>query len=467
MKKILSKFNILKETLTKKGFLKLLNYHYFKLIAFSIITFFSFIIYLSLPVFFDYKNFDKNLQTKIFDDFAINIKDIKGITYSFIPSPHFTIKESKLSFFKENKKKELVKAKNLKIYISAFNLYNKKKIIINKISLRHNNFYLNHKDLKEFSHHLSYSNNKPIYIDSSNFFLIDNMDQVISISPIKNFKYLIDEKKNKKLLNINGKLFDNDFKYLWKKDYLIPNFLESSIQFKNPNIKVINQSTKNKDKIKGTSKINFLNNKIDFDFEIFENKVIFKTLKNNLDLPDKIELSGIIDLNPFFFNTDISFSNIDLNLFLDQLFVYLYNLNNSIHPNFNGNLNIKFANLNSKLFEDIYFNLKFSEEKIKMNPSSIGLKKIGRIFFSNIKYIENNAGLFLESIMKLEINDQKQFFRKFQIPKKGRIDLSKISFILKKSIGDDFYFISDVNFNTEIDKSLDSQSIYEIEKKKI
>ena len=411
MKKILSKFNILKETLTKKELLKLLNYHFFKLIAFGIITFFSFIIYLSLPSFFDYKNFDKTLQTKIYNDFKINIKDIKGISYSFIPSPHFTVKESKLYFSRQNNKKEFVEAKNLKIYISAFNLYSKEKIIINQISLRHNNFYLNHQDLKEFSHHLSYSINKPIYIDSSNFFLIDNMDQVISISPIKKFKYLIDEKKNKKVLNINGKLFDNDFKYLWEKDYLKPNFIKSSIQFKNPNIKIINQYKNNKNKVKGNSKINFLNNKIDFDFEIFEKKIIFKTLKNNLDLPDKVELNGVINLSPFFFNADVNFSNIDLNLLLEQLFAYLYNLNDSIHPNFNGNLNIKFKNLNSKLFKDIFFNLKFSEEKIQINPSSISLKKIGRIFFSNIKYIENNGDLFLESIMKLEIDDQKQFFR--------------------------------------------------------
>ena len=68
--------------------------------------------------------------------------------------------------------------------------------------------------------------------------------------------------------------------------------------------------------------------------------------------------------------------------------------------------------------------------------------------------------------MKLEIDDQKQFFRKFQIPKKGRINLTKISFILKKSIGDNFYFISDINFNSEIDESLDRQSIYELEEKK-
>ena len=466
MKKILSKFNILKETLTKRELLKLLNYHYFKLIAFGIITFFSFIIYLSLPSFFDYKNFNKTLQTKIYNDFKINIKDIKEISYSFIPSPHFTIKESKLHFLKENKKKEFVKAKNLKIYISTSNLFNKEKVVINQISLRDNNFYLNYQDLKQFFHHLNYSNNKPIYIDSSNFFSIDSKGQVISISPIKQIKYLIDEKKNKKLLNINGKLFDNDFKYLWEKDYSKPNFLKSSIQFKNPNIKIINQYKKNKNKIKGNSKINFLNNKIDFDFEIFEKKIIFKTLKNNLDLPDKVELNGIIDLNPFFFNTNINLSNIDLNLFLDQLFLYLFELNNSINPNFNGNLKIKLSNLNSKLFEDILFNLSFSEEKIQINPSSIGLKKIGRIFFSNIKYIENNGDLFLESIMKLEIDDQKQFFRKFQIPKKGRINLSTISFILKKSIGDDFYFISDINFNTEIDKSLDSQSIYEIEENK-
>ena len=47
----------------------------------------------------------------------INIKDIKGISYSFIPSPHFTVKESKLYFSRQNNKKEFVEAKNLKIYI--------------------------------------------------------------------------------------------------------------------------------------------------------------------------------------------------------------------------------------------------------------------------------------------------------------------------------------------------------------
>ena len=115
--------------------------------------------------------------------------------------------------------------------------------------------YLNYQDLKEFFQHLNYTNNKPIYIDSSNFFSIDNTDQVISISPIKKFKYFIDDKKNKKILNINGKLFDNDFKYSWEKDYLNPNFLKSYIQFKNPNIKILNQYKKNKNKIKGNSKI--------------------------------------------------------------------------------------------------------------------------------------------------------------------------------------------------------------------
>ena len=174
----------------------------------------------------------------------------------------------------------------------------------------------------------------------------------------------------------------------------------------------------------------------------------------------------MIDLRPFFFNVDIDLSNIDLKLLLDQLFLYLYNLNDSIHPNFNGNLNIKFKNLNSKLFEDIFFNLKFSEEKIKMNPSSIGLKKIGRVFFSDIKYVENNGNLFLESDMKLEIDNQKQFYRKFQVTKKGRINLNEINFVLKKSIGDNFYFISDFSFNTEVDKSLDTQNIYEMENKK-
>ena len=101
MKKILSKINIPNQIFAELDFSKFIKYHYFKLIVIFIITFFSFIIYLSLPAFFNYENFDKYIENKFNKDFKIGIKNMKGISYSFIPSPHFIIEESYL-FFPEN-----------------------------------------------------------------------------------------------------------------------------------------------------------------------------------------------------------------------------------------------------------------------------------------------------------------------------------------------------------------------------
>ena len=466
MKKIVSKFYNLKESLTKKELLKLIKYHYFKIIASIIIAFFSFVIYLSLPAFFQYESFDTDLKKKISEDFNLGIKNIKGINYSFIPSPHFIIEESNFYLSKEGETKEIVKAKKIKIFISIVNLFNKEKVVIKKITLRNNNFYLRNSHIKEFFLHLNNKTNKPIYIYNSNFFFVDNSGQITSISPIKQLKYFVDFKKNQKILNISGKLFDTDFKYLWKKNYSKPNVSQSNLYFKSPNIKIENQYSNKNNKIKGVSKLNFLNNKLNLDVSIDKNKIIFQTLRNNIDLPDKIELDGIFELSPFFFNANLSLSNINIHLILDKLFFYLYTFNNSIHSNFNGNLKINFKDLNNKLFQDIFFNLKFSEEKIKIIPSSIGLKKIGRVFFSDINYFENSGDLYLESDMKLEVYNKNEFYRKFQIPKRKRIDLREIYFKLKKGVNYNNYFISDINLNNKKGPLSNNQNTYAMEEEK-
>ena len=72
-------------------------------------------------------------------------------------------------------------------------------------------------------------------------FYADKNDQIITISPLKKFKYFIDLKNKEKLLNISGKLFDIDYNFKWKKDYLNPKISNNNIKLKNPDIKIFNQ----------------------------------------------------------------------------------------------------------------------------------------------------------------------------------------------------------------------------------
>ena len=82
-----------------KNIVKEIKKNTFNIIISLIIIFISSTIYLSLPSFYSYENFDKKIQKKIAKDFKLNIKNIKGIQYSFFPKPHFIIEQSELYFY--------------------------------------------------------------------------------------------------------------------------------------------------------------------------------------------------------------------------------------------------------------------------------------------------------------------------------------------------------------------------------
>ena len=58
-----------------------------------IILVFLLLLYFTIPTFYNYKNFDKEIQKKVIKDFKLNLKNISGVTYLMVPAPHFLIEE--------------------------------------------------------------------------------------------------------------------------------------------------------------------------------------------------------------------------------------------------------------------------------------------------------------------------------------------------------------------------------------
>ena len=83
-------------------------------------------LYFTIPTFYNYDNFDKEIQKKVSKDFKLDLKNISGITYLMFPSPHFLIEECDV-YFSNNPKEKLLKVKHLKINIFSKNLHKKKK----------------------------------------------------------------------------------------------------------------------------------------------------------------------------------------------------------------------------------------------------------------------------------------------------------------------------------------------------
>ena len=125
-----------------------------------------------------------------------------------------------------------------------------------------------------------------------------------------------------------------------------------------------------------------------------------------------------------------------------------------------GSLKINLNEFKSRLFENLIFNINFNEEKISLENSSINFKKIGIINFSDPILFERNKELIVKSKIKLDINNENELLKRFQINKKNEIALKKIFFELEYNVDRGEYFLSSLNLTEKMSKDIE---FYEID----
>ena len=424
-----------------------------------IIIFSSISIYFIIPTYYNYENYDNEIQKKILKDFKLNLKNIKGIRYSILPAPHFKIEECDI-YFSESPEEKLANVKNLKINVFSKNLHIKEKIELKNIILNKIDFDLQFADLKNFYNHLQYSISKPIYIKNSNLFFRDKKKEIISISKIQKIDYFIDFQNKDKNLNILGNLFGSNFTFVWEKNFSNSKFSKSNLKFKNPNFNINNNFNKsNNGFIEARTELIFLENNLDLNYKFNKEKIEFIESKNIIRNNKTSKLIGSVSLNPFFLDLKLFLSNIAIETALNNILLNLYRSNQVVNFNFNGDLKIYLDQVNNRLFENFILNFRFHEEKISLNESSLDLKKIGKINFYNLSFYERDQKLFAKSKIKFDVIDQEMFYRKFQVSKKNRIDLNKINFEAEYNVDDKIYYLSNINFNENSEKEI---TFYEV-----
>ena len=421
------------------------NKNPFAAIISLIILVFLLLFYFTIPTFYDYENFDREIQKKVFKDFKLNLKNISGVTYLMVPTPHFLIEECDIYFANDTEQK-ILKAKYLKINIFSKNLHKKDKMELKNIHLNKVDLDLQFVDLKNFYSHLKNNITKPIFIKNSNFFFRNDKDEIISISKIKNFEYYFNLRNKEKKLNILGNLFGSNFKFNWRKNFSNPYISISDIKLNNPRINISNEfNRENENFTLANTNIELLKNNLDLKYKFNKTSVELVDDKNKKFNHSK--LIGNIELDPFFFDLNLILSGIRIESVLNNLFLNLYNTNKTIDINFNGNLKINLNQINNRLFENLIININFLDKKISLNESSIKLKKIGKINFSDPLIYEKNQKIIINSKIKFDIADQEELYKKFLIPRQNRIDLNKVYFEVEYNIDDGNYFLSNINFD--------------------
>ena len=418
----------------------------------SIIVVFTIIIFLSLPVLFNYKSIQNEIENKFFSDFKINLKILDDISFRVLPRPHLLIKKANLDFNLEDEKSTIAEVENLKLFIPSNKIYSKKNIIITDAKFQNINLNLKISDIKDIRNHLYYKINKPINISNIKIFLNDNKNNVILIAPIKKVNYQINENFSAKEFKLKGSIFDIDFKSNWKRNYNEPKSSLNELNFKSPNIYIKNLfKYKNNKEFNGSSSIDFLNENISFNY--YYKDAIIKINSPDKKNNQKIKLNSVIELNPFYLNGEIIFEEKKISFITDYILNSIFNTDKKLLENLNGELKLSLSNLDSKILSNGKISLLINEGQIKTSNSFFEMNKVG-IIKSSYNYQIKEGELFFETKNVLNINNHKELARKFQLNFKKVKNIDKIYFEFIRNIDTGDMFLTNIFINDKNSQNL-------------
>ena len=406
-------------------------------------VFFSFMLILSIPSLYNLSKFEKKIKENIESEFSFILKDLEGIEYRFIPSPHLVINKSNL-FLSNSIENKISSLNNVKISISLFDFY-KNKITIKKIHIKNANFKISKKNLDLIINHLNKKKVTNLSILNSKIFYITKFKETSIISPIKKLKYSTNIKSKQKNLNIQGNIFDTNYNFKWKKILDDKDETNFTLKFKNPNI-FFQNNLQNISSIKKKGELNstFLNHKIILQY-IYDSDNIELSTKN---VPNSVfSLNGVIKLKPFHFNLNTVLKDQKITDLIHLFLNYYYKNKKKLHPNLSGDLNFNLDDIQNAYFNSGDLKFKFQNSDVKLNANNINIRNIGKISSIDHFFYNNNQDTIFATNLVVDIKNQEEFYRRFLIPKKNRIDLKKIYLIFEKDLNKDFYSISNLSIN--------------------
>jgi len=416
MKQIVKKFNnLVKKTIfkvqnkTNNNFnISNFNKYFITLIA----LLFIYLFYLLIPILYSKTWVQTNIESKLLNEFKINLSTSADISYRILPAPHFLIKDSKILMTKSGKKTIAV-IKECQIFLNQKNFFDKEKINIKKIIINGANFTLLRSDLKLLNELKNKKfSNKKIKINNSNIFLKDNSGEIISIIKVDKTVLFFNDKKLFNFINLKGKIFNVPFT-------LDLNNHNNSIKYEKINfnskllkLNISNESTTNKKLTFGENNISFLKSTISTKYDIKEKLITFKS-GNSILNNTQISYDGELSINPFDLNLNIDLDNYKISKIfnIDPILIefiksgLLFNNNISINTSLIVNSNKK-----NDIFQSAKIKFHIINGKIDFNKTRFVNDNIGSLQFSNSNLFFKNNELVLNGDMLIDIKNSENLF---------------------------------------------------------
>ena len=427
----------------KKSKIKISNFSKYFIILFTSV--FIYLFYLLVPLLYD-KNWVQNtIENKLINEFKLNLSSSADIIYRILPAPHFEIKDSKILVNEIKESKSIAEIKDLKIFLSQKNFFDKEKMNIKKVVIKDANFSLIRNDLKmidEFSNE-NFSD-KTIKVSNSKIFFKDNSDQIITIIKIKKAHLFFDNEKLINFFELQGEIFAIPFIFDFSSQNESKILREINFKAKSLKLNISNQSIKDKNQsISGKNIISFINSSINSEYYIEDNLVFFKSGESKIKNLNPF-YEGKLSINPFDLELDVDLGNFEILRLLNVNSI----LNEFIKSGLlsNDNISVKIsAKAESKLnriFQNTEIKFNIVNGSINFNNTKLINDKIGSLLLKNSNLFVKDNKLFLNTDLLIEIKNSDNLFSFLNTSKKSRKPIKKVLVNL------DFDFLSNqIKFN--------------------
>ena len=415
----------------------------FSLILLAITVTFSSLTILSLPVLFNYESKVAKIEKNFYKNFKIHLNSSGKISYKPFPKPHLSVENATLNLEKKVKSNDLLVTTDLKIYISLRDVYLRsfKNFISAEIS--NANLELKVSDLKNIRKHLYEKINKKIVLINCKLFIRNSNGEVILISPMKKVNYNIYNKTKIKNFIIEGKIFGLSFFSDWKRSYQTPNISTHNINLFNPPIEIKNIFEFKKNNSSLQMELDYLQDKLLYKINFYDDKIyISSPNKKNTNF----NIDSVIQLKPFYSDIELTIKKKKVENIIDNILLNLLAYNKNFLGNINGNLKIKFRDLDNRLIKNGQINFFVNEKVINLEKANFKLDKIGEIN-TKISFIEKQDEKIFLSKNHLKIKNHIEFAKTFQIGSKKIKNIKDIFFDLEKNIGENDFIISNVTIS--------------------
>jgi hypothetical protein len=433
MKQIIKNFN----NLVRKTIFKVQNKtnNNFSISSFNrylitfIVSLFIYLFYLSIPLLYDKTWVQTNIESKLFNEFRINLSTSADISYRILPSPHFLIKDSKIMVQQDEKIKSIAEIKDFKIFLSQKRFFDREKISIKKVVINNANFSLLRSDIKLLNNLTSKNfSNKKIKINNSNIFFKDNLGEIISIIKINKTILFFDVKRLSNFLNLEGKIFNIPFIFDFNFINNSKRYKEMTFSAKPLQLNIFNKSTLEKKIIFGENNTSFLKSTINTKYNIKKSLITFESDNSRL-YNSQINYDGEISINPFDLKLNINLADhkisklFNINPILIEFIKseLLFNENISLNTSINANTNVK-----SEFFNDAKINIDIINGKINFNKTKFINHNIGSLEIGNSNLFLKNNELVLNSDILIDIQNSENLFSFLNTIKLSRKNFKKI-----------------------------------------